>query len=179
MERPSGPPRLALTGNKPNWRERAAQKAAEEAAGGSHVPRAAPPPETAAVESQPLKKSTGYVPPAKRGEAPRGRAEIEQSSMSRDESSGGDVTTKWRAREPSGRDGSPADTPTSRFSDSIRRRPESGLKEQSLADGPGLPKSGTSAPSKDSSAPAGSDSSAAGRPAPGKYIPVHLRNKGT
>lgn len=179
MERPSGPPRLALTGNKPTWRERAAQKAAEEAAGGSQVPRAAPPPETTAAESQPLKKSTGYVPPAKRGEVPRGRAETEQSSMPRDESSGGDVTAKWRAREGSGRDGSPADKPVPRFTDSIRRRPESGLKEQPLTDGPGLSKSGTSTPLKDSSAPTGSDSSAAGKPAPGKYIPVHLRNKGT
>lgn len=179
MERPSGPPRLALTGNKPTWRERAAQKAAEEAAGGSQVPRAAPPSETATVESQLLKKSTGYVPPARRGEAPRGRAETEQSSMPRDESSGGDVTAKWRAREPSGRDGSPADKPMPRFTDSIRRRVEPSLKEHSLTDGPGLSKSGISAPQKDSSAPAGSDSSAAGKPAPGKYIPVHLRNKGT
>lgn len=181
-ERPSGPPRLALTGNKPTWRERAAQKAAEEAAGGSQLSRAAPPSETATAESQPPKKSSGYVPPAKRGEAPsRGRAEAEQSPMPRDESSGGDVTAKWRAREPSGRDGSSADKPMPRFADSIRRRPESNLREQSPADGPGLSRLGTSAAlERDSSIPARSDSpAAASRPAPGKYIPVHLRNKAT
>lgn len=100
--------------------------------------------------------------------------------MPRDESSGGDVSTKWRAREPSGRDGSPpVDKPMPRFTDSIRRRPESSLKEQSLADGPGLSRLGASTVQKDSSAPAGSDSPATGRPAPAKYIPVHLRNKAT
>lgn len=181
LERPSGPPRLALTGNKPTWRERAAQKAAEEAAGGSQVSRPAPPPETAVAESQPLKKSSGYLPPAKRNEAPsRGRAEADQSTMPRDESSGGDVTAKWRPREIPGRDGSPADKAMPRFTDSIRRRPEFSSKEQSPADGPGLSRLGTSpALQKDSSAPAQSDSPATGKPAPGKYIPVHLRNKGT
>lgn len=182
-ERPSGPPRLALAGNKPTWREREAQKAAEEAAGGSHVSRAAPPPEIAAAESQPPKKSSGYVPPARRGEAPsRGRAEAEQSPVPRDESSGGDVSTKWRAREPSGRDGSPADKPIPRFADSIRRRPESGLREQSPADGPGFSKLGNNAPlQRDSSVLAQTDSPSTGRPTPtpGKYIPVHMRNKGT
>ena len=100
--------------------------------------------------------------------------------MPRDESSGGDVTAKWRARETSGRDGSPADKPMPRFTDSIRRRPEFGSKEQSPPDGPGLSRLSASATlQKDSSAPARSDSPAPGKPAPGKYIPVHLRNKGT
>lgn len=181
LEQSTGPPRLALAGNKPSWRERAAQKAAEEAAGGFQTSRMAPPSETAAAETQPVKKSSGYVPPAKRNEAPpRGRAEADQTPTPRDESSGGDVTARWRARETSGRDGSPADRPAPRFTDSIRRRPDFGSKEQSPADGPGLSKLGSTATlQKDSSAAAQSDSPASGRPAPGKYIPVHLRNKGT
>jgi translation initiation factor 3 subunit A len=181
-ERPSGPPRLALAGNKPSWREREAQKAAEEAAGGSQASQPAPAPEPTAAEPQPHKKSTGYVPPAKRGEASRGRTEADQSPMPRDESSGGDVSAKWRPREPSGRDGSAAEKPMPRFTDSIRRRPESGIRDQSPADGPGLSKlSASTTLQRDSSIPARSDSPAAGRPAPtpGKYVPVHMRNKGT
>lgn len=139
-------------------------------------------PEIAATEAQPLKKSSGYVPPAKRGEAPsRGRTEAEPSPIPRDESTGGEVSGKWRAREPSGRDGSPADKPVPRFADSIRRRPESGLREQSPADGIGRSKLGVSATlQRDSSVPARSDSPASSTPAPapGKYVPVHMRNKG-
>ncbi len=162
-ERPTGPPRLALAGNKPTWRERQAQKEAEAAAGGA--PPAAPPSDIATAEAQ-LPKKTGYVPPARRGDAvPRGRTDGDPSST-RDESSGGDAPAKWRPSTRNnndvGRDGSPADRPTSRFAD-LRRKP----------DGP----DGAAPSPRDGSIPAGTDSPAEGRPAPGKYVPVHLRNK--
>lgn len=161
-ERPTGPPRLALAGNKPTWRERQAQKEAEATAGGAPPP--APPSDIATSEAQ-LPKKTGYVPPAKRGDpVPRGRTDGDPSST-RDESSGGDAPAKWRpsARNNDvGRDGSPADRPASRFAD-LRRKP----------DGP----DGAAPSQRDGSVPARTDSPAEGRPAPGKYVPMHLRNK--
>ena len=123
------------------------------------------------------------MPPAKRGNAaPRGRAEAEASSTPHDESSGGgDAPVRWRAREHSGRDGSPAaDSIPPRYTDSIRRRPDvaSGLRDRSPADGPSSSKLGTGL-QRDGSVPARSDSPAANAaPAAGKYVPVHLRNKG-
>lgn len=177
-ERSSGPPRLALAGNKPTWRERQAQKEAEGGSSGSHAPPPAPPSDIASADTH-LPKKTGYVPPARRGDAPRGRTNAEPTSAPRDESSGGDTSAKWRPRENSGRDGSPADRLPPRFTDSMRRRPEnSGLREQSPADGVGLSKLGVEL-QRDSSVSARSESPAgSAAPAPGKYIPVHLRNKG-
>ncbi|KAB2568966.1 Eukaryotic translation initiation factor 3 subunit A [Lasiodiplodia theobromae] len=63
-ERPSpsasndGPPRLALSGNKPSWREREAAKASSGGAPAAEAP--------AAEAEQP--RRSGYVPPALRGE---------------------------------------------------------------------------------------------------------------
>lgn len=180
-DRQSGPPRLALAGNKPTWRERQAQKEAE--AAGAQVPPSTPASDVATAEVQLPKKTTGYVPPARRGDAaPRGRPDGETSSAPRDESSGGvDAPARWRTREHSGRDGSPsADSLPPRLNDSLRRRPEgSGLRDQSPADGPGFSKLGAGL-QRDSSVPARSDSPAANAaPTSGKYVPVHLRNKGT
>ena len=180
-DRQPGPPRLALAGNKPTWRERKAQKEAE--AAGAQVPPSAPSSDVATAEVLPPKKTTGYVPPARRGDAaPRGRPDGETSSAPRDESLGGpDAPTRWRTREHSGRDGSPsADSLPPRFSDSLRRRPEgSSLRDQSPADGPSFSKLGAGL-QRDSSIPARSDSPATNAVStPGKYIPVHLRNKGT
>lgn len=179
-DRQSGPPRLVLAGNKPTWRERQAQKNAE--AAGAEVPPSAPS-DVAIAEVQLPKKTTGYVPPARRGDvAPRGRTEGETSSAPRDESSGAVIApARWRSREHSGREGSPsADSLPPRFNDSLRRRPEgSGLRDQSPADGPGLSKLGAGL-QRDSSIPTRSDSPAAkATPTSGKYVPVHLRNKGT
>lgn len=179
-DRQSGPPRLALAGNKPTWRERQAQKEAE--AAGAQVPSSASS-DVATADVQHPKKTAGYVPPARRGDAaPRGRPDGETSSAPRDESAGGvDAPAKWRTREHSGRDGSPsADSLRPRFTDPLRRRPEgSGLRDQSPADGPGFSKLGAGL-QRDSSVPARSDSPAANAtPTPGKYVPVHLRNKGT
>jgi len=122
-------------------------------------------PSDIATSDAQLPKKTGYLPPALRGDAvPRGRTDGAPSST-RDESSGGDTPAKWRssARNNDGaRDGSPADRPASRFAD-LRRK----------ADGP----DGASPSQRDGSTPARTDSPAEGRPAPGKYVPVHLRNK--
>lgn len=179
-DKQSGPPRLALAGNKPTWREREAQKEAE--AIGAQVPPSALSSDVATAEGLPLQKITGYVPPARRGDAaPRGRPDGE-TSVPRDASLGGaDAPTRWRTREHSGRDGSPsADSLPPRFSDSLRRRPEgSSLRDQSPADGRSLSKLGAGL-QRDSSVPARSDSPAGNSAStPGKYIPVHLRTKGT
>ena len=143
----------------------------------------APSSDVATAEVLPPKKTTGYVPPARRGDAaPRGRPDGETSSAPRDESLGGaDAPIRWRTREHSGRDGSPsADSLPPRFSDSLRRRPEgSSLRDQSPADRPSFSKLGAGL-QRDSSVPARSDSPATNAVStPGKYIPVHLRNKGT
>ena len=183
-ESPSGPPRLALAGAgaKLTWREREAQKQAEAAGGGSQAPPAAPPSDIATSEAQ-LPRKTGYLPPARRAEAavPRGRPDGPPSSTSRDESSGGDVA-KWRlgARTASGRDGSPADGPAPRSFGAGRRVQD---RDQSPADPPrsfsrfqkedGFPgRSGTPPARTESPANAGP------APGPGKYVPVHLRNRG-
>lgn len=158
-ETPSGPPRLNLAGNKPTWRERQAQKAAEGATPPQVAP-AAPPSDIVTSEVQ-LPKKAGYVPPALRGEgAARGRTDAQPPSAARDESSGGEAPAKWRPtarRDDVGRDGSPADRPSSRFAE-LRRGTG---RDQSPADGvkPDGSMEGT-------------------KPAPGKYVPVHMRNRG-
>lgn len=194
-ERPSGPPRLALAGNKPTWREREAQKAAAEARGGSPAPPAAPPSDMATPEAQ-VPKKTGFVVPALRSEAaaaPRGRTDTQPPASSRDESSGGDAPARWRPSAPraeSGRDGSPADGPVPRFLAPGRRGMDgSGPRDQSPADGPGASKyvprfqRGDGPPASGespASGPARTSSPAIGgaNPTPGKYVPVHMRNKG-
>lgn len=159
---PSGPPRLSLAGNKPTWRERQAQKAAEGGAGIAppQSTPAAPPSDIATSEAQ-LPRKTGYVPPALRAEgAARGRADAQPAPALRDDSSGGEAPARWRPsarRDESGRDDSPADRPSSRFAE-LRRGTG---RDESPADGPKPdgPGEGT-------------------KPAPGKYVPVHMRNRG-
>ena len=194
-ERSAGPPRLALVGNKPTWRERQVQKEAEVAAGGAapvHPP--APPSDIATTEAQ-LPKRTGYVAPARRTDsaAPRGRTDDQAPFGGRDESSGGDAPPKWRpsgVHPDSGRDGSPANGPAPRFLAPGRRGTDGpGARDQSPADGAGATKypprfqRDGGAPARSETppaAPARTDSPANGvsAPAPGKYVPVHLRNKG-
>ncbi|KAL9044737.1 MAG: hypothetical protein Q9214_002143 [Letrouitia sp. 1 TL-2023] len=160
-DRQTGPPRLALSGNKPSWREREAQKQAESATSGTptQTTPVAPPPNAGTVEAQPSKKG-GYVPPALRGDGTsRGRAEAQQSPGSRDQGSGGDAAAKWRpgGRDDFGRDASASNQPSSRFAE-LRRGP---ARDESPVDGAN---------------PTSSDSPANGvKP---KYVPVHLRNKG-
>ena len=161
-ERPSGPPRLALSGNKPTWREREAQRLAS---GSSPAPPAAPPSDIATTEAQ-LPRKTGYVPPALRGDtvgATRGRPSADTSTPRDD---GADTSAKWRPsiqRNGSGRDGSPADGLAPRNLSGLRRDgPGSG--DQSAANGPARTDSPVDG------APA--------KPTPGKYVPVHLRNRG-
>ncbi len=113
-ERPTGPPRIALAGNKPTWREREAQKAA---AGGGQAPPSAPPSDIATSEAQPPRK-TGYLPPALRGDsAPRGRQNENMTSQPPRDERSTDSASKWRPSAPrptSERDGSPATGPPPR-----------------------------------------------------------------
>lgn len=167
-ERPSGPPKLALAGSKPTWRDREAARKQAEAAGGPPQP-AAPATDIATEEVQLPKKTGGYVPPARRpgDAAPRGRSDATPSPGPRDESSGAQPPAKWRPSGPRdglGRDGSPADRPTPRFLDGMR-----GGRDSSPAEG-GRPTS--------SLRTARTESPANEKPAAGKYVPVHLRNRG-
>jgi len=175
-ERPSGPPRLALAGNKPTWRERQAAKEAEGT--GSGAPPAAPPTDIATEEvSMPPRKPGGYVAPARRdpnaAPAPRGRTDAAPTPAApRDASSSVEPAARWRLSAPRtglGRDGSPAEAPIRKNLDGLRR--PAGDRDSSPADG-GRPVS--------SSGTARTESPAAEtlRPAPGKYVPVHMRNKG-
>lgn len=186
-ERLSGPPRLALAGNKPTWRERAAQKEAEAAAGGAtKAPPAVPATDIATAEVE-LPKKTGYVAPALRdGTAPRGRPDAPPATNARDESSGGDAPSKWRAsgpRDSFARDGSPADTPASRLLAPGRRGADGlGPRDQSPADGPGKYMSRMrreGAPARSDAPPVRTESPAnrGSTPGPGKFVPPHLRNK--
>jgi translation initiation factor 3 subunit A len=68
----SGPPRLALAGSKPTWREREAAKAAQGGTSSVEAPARAP---AFAEDSAPAEEAakparSGYVPPALRGKAP-------------------------------------------------------------------------------------------------------------
>ena len=169
-ERPSGPPKLALAGNKPTWRDREAARKQAEATGGTSQP-AVPPTDIATDEVQLPKKTGGYVPPARRpgDAASRGRSDAAPSPAPRDENYGAQPPAKWRPsgpRDVSGRDGSPADRPTPRFLDGLRGA--SGRDSSPVEGGRSLPSSGT----------ARTESPANEKPAPGKYVPVHLRNKG-
>ena len=162
-ERPSGPPKLALAGSKPTWRDREAAKQAE---GAGAPPPAAPPTNIATDEVQLPKKTGGYVPPARRSgdAAPRGRGDAAPSPAPREESIGAQPPAKWRPSGPRdglGRDGSPADRPIPRVLDGLRGAPG---RDPS----PAVSSSGT----------ARTESPANEKPAPKKYVPVHLRNKG-
>ena len=176
-ERPaasSGPPRLALAGNKPTWRERQAAKEAEKAAGNAPPP-AAPATDIATEEVQLPKKSTGYVPPARRtpadGAAPsRGRPDT-SSIAARDTESSTEPRPKWRpgsTRDALGHDDSPADRAIPRFLDGLKGT--SGARDVSPADGMRpVSSSGTNRTE--------SPAEELRKPAPAKYVPVHMRNK--
>ena len=169
-EVPSGPPKLALSGSKPTWRDREAARKQAEAAGAA-TQTAVPPTDIATEEMQLPKKTSGYVPPARRlgDTAPRGRSDAAPSPAPREEISGAQPPAKWRPsgpRDGSGRDGSPANRPTPRFLDGLRGAPG---RDSSPAEG-GRPVS--------SSGTARTESPANEKPAPAKYVPVHLRNRG-
>jgi translation initiation factor 3 subunit A len=67
----AAPPRLALAGNKPTWREREAAKRAAEASGAAPVSEtAAPAPSASPAPAEDAPKRSGYLPPALRGKAP-------------------------------------------------------------------------------------------------------------
>ncbi|KAK7188690.1 uncharacterized protein CC84DRAFT_1139048 [Paraphaeosphaeria sporulosa] len=118
-----GPPRLALAGNKPTWREREAMKAAGQL---PPTESAAPAPVAAAPSpaAEEAPRRSGYVPPHLRnrdgGDAPaaggwRGRESSGRGPEDRNESPAASsgryeapVRGGFRSREDSGRTGSPA-----------------------------------------------------------------------
>ena len=185
-DRAGGPPRLALAGNKPTWRERQAQKEAEAAGGGaastnsqpSEPPPAVPSTDIGTAEAV-LPKRTGYVPPARRaaegaGAPPpsRGRTGVEGSSARDDSVSGPPGAEKpsgrWMPRsQQQARDGSPAlgggDGLGARNLSGLRREGTGGLNRDQSTDSRAT---GT-----------GGEEEVVRKPAPGKYVPVHLRNK--
>ena len=188
LERPTGPPRLALAGAKPTWRERQAQKEAELASGGG-APQAASltlPTDTAGAEAE-LPKRTGYIPPAKRGDGavPRGRSDLQPSPTNRDQSSGTDSATRWRPSAPrdgAGRDRSPADGAPPRFLAPGRRGPDGpGGRDQSPAETKYVPRFRQQdvGAARSEALPIRTESPANGT-APsstGKYVPRHRRQE--
>lgn len=154
-ERPTaaGPPRIALAGNKPTWRERQAQKEKEAAGAGQALP-SVPPSDIATTEAQLPKKTTGYLPPAKRGDtAPRGRPTDNLTSQPPRDESSGDGAARWRpsaGRETAGREDSPANGPPARALPPSRRPDAQPARADSPADGAG----------------------------PAKFVPPHLREGG-
>ncbi|KAG8526903.1 eukaryotic translation initiation factor 3 subunit A [Bacidia gigantensis] len=172
-ERPvaSGPPRLNLAGNKPTWREREAARAHQ----GGGAPPSAPSSDVATDEVQLPKRTTGYVPPSKRGGVEsglpsRGRPEAAAARSTPREETSTEPTAKWRPsvrQDGLGRDGSPAEVaPSQRFLGGLR-----GPQGRDV--------------SADSSRPVSSDGTTRTespaeplrKPAPGKFVPPHLRNK--
>ena len=168
-ERPSGPPKLALAGSNPTWRDREAARKQAEAAGGAPQ-SSAPPTDVASEEAQLPRRTGGYVPPGRRpgDAAARCRSDAAPSLVPREESSGAQPPSKWRrgARDGLRGDGSPADKPTSRVLDGLKGAPD---RDPSPAEGGGsVSLSGTPK----------TESPANGKPGPAKYVPVHLRNRG-
>ena len=135
-----------------------------------------------------MPKKATYTLPTRRGDGagppgPRGRLDAQSSSNGRDESSGGDTGAKWRpSRLASGRDGSPADGPAPRYPPAGRRGLDGpGPRDSSPADGPGKyqPRFQRDGQAARSDTPSARTDSPASMPAPGpgKFVPIHLRNK--
>ncbi|PNS13832.1 hypothetical protein CAC42_1323 [Sphaceloma murrayae] len=140
-ESAGGPPRLALSGNKPSWRER---EAARLAAGGdaptngasAPPPRAAEPP--AASEPAPLRRS-GYVPPHLREGASRPAGEA-PPPLTREGSKGDGVRgdgTRAEGRPPASAE---------KWAPRSRGPPEGGDRSQSPATGATPPPRGAYRP---------------------------------
>lgn len=169
-EMPTGPPILALAGNKPTWRERQAQKVAEGAAVAPAASTSSPAPavaDTTVPAVEPLKRS-GYVPPQKRGDVSRGRTDNEPPATDRNESSGGD---RWRPRpRDEGRDGSPADAAPAR----VIRRDGPNARDESTDASKYVPRFRQDAGARSEAPPARTESPA--NPA-AKYVPRHLRDR--
>ena len=173
-ERPmgTGPPRLQLAGNKPTWREREEAKKSQQASGAA-LP-AALGTDMAIEEAQLPKKTTGYVPPARRGIADgapssRGRPENPANTSNRGDSSA-EPSVKWRPgarQEGLGRDGSPADGPSPRFLGGLRGPP--GGRDASADSARPVSSDGTTRTE--------SPAETLRKPTPGKFVPPHLRNK--
>lgn len=173
-ERLSERPKLALAGKdgaRPTWRERQAAKEAAEATAVAGSSSAVPNTESTTDEVASSRK-TGYVPPARRGvdsaSAPsRGRLDTVVSSTGQDDSSTVEPNVKWRpgVRRDLGPDGSPAiDRLAPRALEGLRGG--SAPRDASPADNVRPVSSSGDSPAFESR-----------KPTPGKYVPVHMRNK--
>ncbi|KAF2221352.1 hypothetical protein BDZ85DRAFT_320553 [Elsinoe ampelina] len=91
-----GPPRLALAGNKPSWRDREAAKAAGGPAAEAPTNGASSRGSEPAAEPAPLRRS-GYVPPHLRDGASRGASSDAPPTINR-EGSRGASSEKWAPR---------------------------------------------------------------------------------
>lgn len=158
-----GPPRLALAGGKPSWREREAMKAAGQVPPAeSAAPAAAP--AAAAPASEEAPRRSGYVPPHLRN---------------RD---GGDAPTAggWREREGSGRTESPAASsgryePPSERRGGFRPREDSGRTGSPASGGGYVPPGRRGTPGD---VPENSRPPPAQAPSDGKYRPGAFRRGG-
>lgn len=175
-----GPPRLALAGSKPTWRERQAAKESGAAGGEPPAadPAARPAPTAQDGEGAAAAASTrgGYVPPGRRGEggggAPRWSERPGGREAGRD---GGREATRdpappqdrWRPRENSGRGApearveSPAAPPKGGYRAPHLRNQEEGSRER----GVGMERGGSE---RDAPAPEVLKRT-------GGYVPPHLR----
>lgn len=96
----SGPPRLALAGSKPMWREREAAKAAQGGTPPVEAPAPAPAVDSVATDEAAQPARSGYLPPALRGKAPGADSAPPAEAK----------TERWQSR-PRGAEGERSDTP--------------------------------------------------------------------
>lgn len=138
----TGPPRLNLSGNRPTWREREEAKRAQQTDASASPAAAATEPKP--EESSELKKTSGYLPPAKRGLDAGPPARGRQDGPPSDGAS--DASAKWRPRRPEGfKGGRDISTDDARPISSDGRSQAEGSPEPLR------------------------------KPAPGKFVPPHLR----
>ncbi|KAI8937630.1 eukaryotic translation initiation factor 3 subunit A [Plenodomus lindquistii] len=176
----AGPPRLALAGSKPTWREREAMKAAgqtipAESTSPAPTPAAAPAAAPAASEAEAPKRS-GYVPPALRaagGAAPGG-------GWREREASGSGRAPPARAERPERTD-SPATGGSGRYearAGGSGRWGDSERKESPANAGSYAPpaRRGDAPPAREADGERESRPSTQA-PAPGKYVPRFRRGE--
>ncbi|TID26805.1 hypothetical protein E2P81_ATG01268 [Venturia nashicola] len=150
-----GPPRLALAGSKPTWRERQEAKLLAEA-NGTAPPESARAPAAAAPAEEAPRRTGGYLPPAARAAAAGGAAPA------------GD---KWASRGPA-REESPAAPPAAGSSAGRWARPDS---RPVASRGPEMERNGSARGREQGTSAAGGPSGPSGGRA--GYLPPHLRGE--
>ncbi|CAN8097508.1 unnamed protein product [Discula destructiva] len=171
-ERPTGPPRIAIAGNKPSWREREAAKARVE-----NIDAA---PEAPAASAAPAPAARPTPPPAERTDS------APASGPPRLALAGNKPAGSWREREaakkPAGGEAAPART----FERSERpERSERTFERSERPAGSGFDRNGPSSGGRTFSGRAEGRDEKDGPPpeplkasgAPGKWVPRHLREQ--